>query len=246
MGKNVPAAAKRKLFVDGVAETQRLLSEFEHAKVAGLDPSLAATSIVVHDGMNDVFYMSTSPEWIRTDPSKLKRYKRVEGTQVYVRGILKRHKPTLLAMEDYSYGSPGLLTVLAEVGGIIRMSLWELDMPHFALMVTPSQLKKYILGTAKGETTKDMITMAVYKNYGVEPRNNNESDAAVLCVIARDLVIHIDAIHELVKNCGDDKAVRQLMDNGHKELGIAKHRWEVLRSLLTERCGKTLLQYVRD
>jgi hypothetical protein len=107
-------------------------------------------------------------------------------------------------------------------------------------------LKKYALGSAKGEATKDMISMSVYKNYGVEPRNNNEADALILCAIARDLTTHIGAIGRFVSNCKDDKAIRQFMDNGHHELGIAKYKWEVLRSLLTERCGSTLLQYSRD
>jgi len=63
----------------------------------------------------------------------------------------------------------------------------RMDMAELRWMeVAATQLKKFALGTSKGE--KDQIMMQVLKRWGIETADNNQADAVVLAKIAEAMV----------------------------------------------------------
>jgi Holliday junction resolvasome RuvABC endonuclease subunit len=77
----------------------------------------------------------------------------------------------------------GAAIKLAMLGTAIRLALWEARMPFF--VVSPNSLKKYILGTGKGQ--KSLIVMAVFRRWGLEVKDDNQADGCVLAHIAEQL-----------------------------------------------------------
>lgn len=90
--------------------------------------------------------------------------------------------PRLVLVEGYSLGSPGRLSLvrLGELGGVLRLRLFELDIPY--VEIPPTQLKRY--ATGNGQAGKEaMIAAAVA--LGAEPRNDDEADAFLLRHLGR-------------------------------------------------------------
>lgn len=88
--------------------------------------------------------------------------------------ILPDNGPDLVVIEGLAFMAQGTsLVQLAGLNYLTRILLAEFKWPF--LIVAPTTLKKFITGSGKGE--KDMVMMAVYKNYGFEAGDNNEADA---------------------------------------------------------------------
>jgi len=93
--------------------------------------------------------------------------------------FLPKENPAIVVIEGLAYMAQGTsLTQLAGLNYLIRIILSELHWPF--LVVAPTTLKKFITGSGRGD--KDMMLMAVYKNYGFEALDNNVADAFSLAV----------------------------------------------------------------
>jgi Holliday junction resolvasome RuvABC endonuclease subunit len=94
----------------------------------------------------------------------------------------------MVCLEDFftpsSAKMAGSAIKLAMLGTVIRLALYDAGMPFF--IVSPSTLKKYILG--KGIGQKDLIVREVYRKLGLLVADNDTADAAVLAFIAESLV----------------------------------------------------------
>lgn len=213
----------------------------ERAYVAGVDPSLSGTAVSFVKG-EKYKYFSAPKE---TKNTKFSQTHRISIIRKFLRKRFKKHPCQLVVIEGYSYGSVQNRELLGEVGGMIRLSVFW-DRPQYVGLVfaaTPGQLKKYILGTSKVKgtsATKDKIMMGVYKELGIEVDNNNESDAIVLSMIAKDLVKFAEMYSKVIPKSIDDKELMHFINNGWKEYGFKKYRWEVLTSLITSKGNKVL------
>jgi len=88
---------------------------------------------------------------------------------------------SMICVEDFFAGMhPGSGTRLAMLASAVRLALYERKMAF--MVVSPNSLKKWIMG--KGVGQKDLIVREVYKRYGIETKNDDESDAVVLACIA--------------------------------------------------------------
>jgi crossover junction endodeoxyribonuclease RuvC len=146
-------------------------------KVIGLDLSLTGTGLVVLDSTGKVHEAMTIS-------SKLRDMERL----AYIRGIigqmLTKHDPRLACLEGYSMGSrAGQLASIGELGGVVKLLLHR-NKYRYAI-AAPTQLKKFASG--KGNCMKDEIMMHVFKRWGYEAKDNNQSDAYVLARIALGL-----------------------------------------------------------
>jgi Holliday junction resolvasome RuvABC endonuclease subunit len=141
------------------------------SRVLGLDLSLTATGIA--DPTGRLFTIKP-------------RGRRGMQRLAYIRNRILEQVALgtdLVAIEGYSYASKGSSGVsLGELGGVIRLALWEAGTP--LAEVPPSCLKKY--ATGRGNASKDEVLVACVKRLGLEPRSNNESDAAWLRAMALD------------------------------------------------------------
>ena len=96
---------------------------------------------------------------------------------------LKSRSQLVVAIEGYSFASrSGQAFSLGEVGGIIRTKVIEKFPTFVFLEVQPTQLKKFVTGSGRGE--KDIILKEVFKNFGFDTNDNNVADAYGLAFIA--------------------------------------------------------------
>jgi crossover junction endodeoxyribonuclease RuvC len=84
-------------------------------------------------------------------------------------------------VEGYSYGSKNSREVLGELGGTIRLMLFEREIPF--IVVPPTVLKKY--ATGKGNADKIAVGVAVMKGWGKEFPTSDQTDAFMLSEIGR-------------------------------------------------------------
>jgi crossover junction endodeoxyribonuclease RuvC len=140
----------------------------------GLDLSLTGSGIVVMDESAIVVHAETLK-------NKLMGMERLEFLRDAVNKACSYYCPDLICLEGYAMGShSGQAFSIGELGGVIKLYLHERNFPYH--LVPPTRLKKYITGRGIGE--KDQMMLAVYKNFGYEPKDNNIADAFGLCHIA--------------------------------------------------------------
>lgn len=95
-----------------------------------------------------------------------------------VRDLLREIAPSdVVFIEDYSYGSMQALTLLAELGGIVRYCLWKRT-GYWPFAVGVGSVKKF--ATGKGGGKKEDVKLGVYKKWKLEFGTNDECDAFVI------------------------------------------------------------------
>lgn len=98
--------------------------------------------------------------------------------------IVKKHKPHLVLIEGYSYGSHNhQLAYMAEWGGVVRFHLQRIGID--IIEVSPGNLKKFVTG--KGNAKKEQMLLASYKKWGIEFATNDECDAFALAKYGQSL-----------------------------------------------------------
>ena len=140
-------------------------------KAMGLDLSLTSTGMVVlkTDGAAESMTLT----------SKFKDVVRLADLSEKVRMAIQLYRPKLVVIEGYSFGSQTAVAGLAELGGVVKCALFEMQQPF--IVVPPARLKKFACG--RGNAKKDEIRLAVYKRWGFEAPTNDEVDAYVLARI---------------------------------------------------------------
>jgi Holliday junction resolvasome RuvABC endonuclease subunit len=90
----------------------------------------------------------------------------------------------LVCIEAPAFGiSEGHLFQIGEWNGVVKVDLVKAGLKW--ITAAPLAVKKFVSGTGKN-VTKDLIMLDVYKNFGVEIRENNLADAYLLSRIAMD------------------------------------------------------------
>lgn len=142
--------------------------------VVGLDLSLTATGVATSDG-----------SWI-VKPGKLRGPERLATIRDFVAAaVLDEPVPVdLVVIEGYAYGRNNNREILGELGGVIRLLLWENDVRY--LDVPPSTLKMY--ATGKGNAGKTEVVIAARERLGYSGHDDNEADAMWLYALGCDLL----------------------------------------------------------
>lgn len=87
-----------------------------------------------------------------------------------------------VAIEGYSMGSSYNREMLAELGGTVRLWLWENAISF--IDVPPTTLKAFV--TSKGTSAKEVMLRDVYKRWGYDADDNNDADAYALARYAQE------------------------------------------------------------
>lgn len=147
----------------------------------GLDLSLTGTGIVVIDRAGAVIFKKVLK-------NKLKGMERLKFIRNEIADVYKKHEIQFTCVEGYSMGShAGRAFDIGELGGVIKLALWSKGIPYH--LVPPTQVKRYVTG--KGNCQKNMIIMAVYKEWGHEAKDDNEADSLALSHIARAIKLTV-------------------------------------------------------
>ena len=154
----------------------------------GLDLSLVKTGVVIIQDDGKVLYsglVKSKPTGDKPIDETMRIKKIAEDVMEKIDEIIPNINPDIVAIEGMAFMAVGTsLVQLSGLNYLIRMLISEFNWPF--VIVAPTSLKKYITGSGKGE--KDMVTMAVYKNYGFEAGDNNISDAFALAACAMALL----------------------------------------------------------
>lgn len=147
----------------------------------GLDLSLQATGFCLRMGSSIIVEtVKTNP---RTCPNDLARLRHISN-EVMTR-IPKDVK--MICVEDFfTPQNPfqiGAAISLAMLGATIRLALYEAGFPFY--VVTASQIKKF--ATGKGIGQKSIVVREVYKRWGLDTKDDNQADAAVLAFMAESV-----------------------------------------------------------
>lgn len=136
--------------------------------ILGLDPSL--TSLGYAYGTPKAATVGT------IIPKKVKGLQRLAYIRDEITDILDTEQPELVAYEDYSMGSRGKTFHIGELGGVLKLALYERNIP--ILLVPPSSLK--LFATGKGNADKDQVRVAMAKHRGWLFNSDDEADAYAL------------------------------------------------------------------
>lgn len=136
-------------------------------RVVGIDPSTSATGIARVDG-------STFTYRPNADASNIaRRLHQIVGTVEFCTRIAGAE---LVMIEGYSLGGlRGLAAArLAELGGCIRLRLFENDIPY--VEIPPRMLKKFATGKGNADKT-EMIKAALDAGADVGPTDHDAAEA---------------------------------------------------------------------
>lgn len=147
--------------------------------IIGLDVSTSSTGLAMPDGT----CRTIKPRAGASEPAR-----RLNEILHLLTPYLNLSRADLALIEGYSPGGPGrgFTTLrLGEVGGAVRLRLFELGIPY--VEIAPSTLKKYATGfggSSKHKVTKTEMVEAA-KNAGARVSNSDEADAWWLYAIGR-------------------------------------------------------------
>lgn len=133
-------------------------------RVVGLDLSLRATGI------------STADATVVYEPKGLTGVERLAA----IRDVILALSADLFVVESYSFGSGNQAHQLGELGGVVRLALWEAAIPY--VDVPPARLKKAAAG--RGNATKSDMRAELIKRVGIDIRDDNRVDAFFLRAMA--------------------------------------------------------------
>lgn len=133
----------------------------------GIDASLTSTGICILNEQAKILAHTTIDPGIRRGPERLNYIEQV------LRAVINANMPKEVAIEGYSFGSVSQKARIGELGGVIRLLLYRLNIPY--VEVAPLTLKKFITG--KGAGDKNLILLGVFKKWGVECSSDDLADA---------------------------------------------------------------------
>lgn len=143
-----------------------------------LDLSLTATGVAM--AQTDPIDFTTST--IKT-PSSSRGAARLHRILVALGGIVKTMDPHLVLLEGYAYGRTNQAHQLGELGGVVRLWLYEKKIPY--VVVPPAVLKGIATGRGGGKNAgKDNVMAEAIRRLGYQGADNNQADAAWLVTLA--------------------------------------------------------------
>ena len=140
-------------------------------KVCGIDASLTSTGIAILHRDNEPITAA-----VKNSLTGIPRL-------IYVRDYVKQviEGADLAVIEGYAFSKGDFAHAKGELGGVLRLMV--VDSGINLLEVTPNQLKKF--ATGEHNASKEKVAVGVYKRWGKEFKENDETDAYVLAEIGR-------------------------------------------------------------
>lgn len=145
--------------------------------IIGIDPSLTSTGACAM-GYDGVLFSS------KAITSKYEGMKRLHDIKEQLQTYLYPNDPDkkiVVFIEGYSFGSQNGREALGELGGMIRLMLFEEGIEY--VDIPPTSLKKF--ATGKGTGDKVPMAISVLKTWGVDFPTTDQTDAYALCQLGR-------------------------------------------------------------
>lgn len=143
-------------------------------KIIGIDPSLTATGICIVDVKVTTTVVAPHVSVVKEHGGKIDRL-----------GWFFTHFDELfdgevdgIALEGYAMGSKWQTHQMGELGGVIRLAVWNNGAKLW--VIPPTTLKKF--ATGKGNASKPDMAVAAYKRWSFEGKDDNAVDAYALAM----------------------------------------------------------------
>jgi Holliday junction resolvasome RuvABC endonuclease subunit len=152
-------------------------------RVIGLDLSLTQSGWAWSDAETaEAPITAICPKFPATPTDPLLEIKRLKHILNWVRDMVKPPQETLVVLEGISFASKSAVAdQIAGMHYLIRFWLFQCDIDY--LVVAPSTLKKFVLGTGAGK--KEQMLKAVFQRWGMDLQTSDEADAVGLVYIGR-------------------------------------------------------------
>lgn len=144
--------------------------------VVGLDLAIKSSGIALADGTPATFVSTISPK-INVGLETM------DEICVEIFGHIP-DEVELVMIEAIAYDGHDTNRMLAQLQGIVRMTLFQAQIPFY--LVAPTTLKVYATGNGKAE--KGEVTKAAETRLGYEGWNHDEADALWLRAMGTDLL----------------------------------------------------------
>lgn len=151
-------------------------------KAMGIDPS-TRTGLVRLDVEPDRFNNCSLVSSMVVEFPHEKGIHRLRLIADAVQEKLEAWQPDVVVIEGYGFANKFTLSLMVEIGCLIRMKLYERGTPWY--IAPPSVLKKY--ATGHGNSKKSQVAAAVRERWGFDSPSNDVVDAYVLAQIALEL-----------------------------------------------------------
>ncbi len=159
----------------------------------GVDQSLNGSGFCLLDRAGAVVHLET------VNPGKRRGAERLAYIKSSLIALLNS-EVKFVCFEGYAYHSVGRVFELGEIGGVLRLVIFEHQIPD--VTVSPASLKKFATHNP-GALKKAMVKAAVAE--GVNVADDNQADAFFLAMIARSIHtgiapntrVRMDVVHRL-------------------------------------------------
>jgi len=149
--------------------------------------------------------------------TKLRGAERLSSLKRRIMQSVDVYHPELVALEGYSYESTNRLADLSEIGGVLKLELYEAKIPF--IVVPPKSLKKFVTG--KGDASKDRMMISVLQRYAYRTDNDNIADAVGLAKFAEVYLTGFSEYRSELEVMRNFKAVKPKKKKRYKKSKIS-------------------------
>lgn len=146
----------------------------------GIDASLEGTGLCLVSAVGIALRSTTVP------PHGLRDMARLAMIKAETRAFVNGGDVAFVAIEGYAYGAVNQAFSLGEIGGVLRLLVYE-EYGLSRIDVPPASLKKWATGSS--EADKDAMVAAAIAD-GARPKDHNQADAYFLARIALALSVN--------------------------------------------------------
>jgi crossover junction endodeoxyribonuclease RuvC len=147
--------------------------------VVGLDLSYTNTGIAV---FKDGAFQEALSKTVATSPKMgidvLRADHVLKEIATLLDNLTLQHTKPAVFIEDYAYARLTNREKMGELGGVVKHGLWAQGYEFETLPI--STIRKVVTG--KGNATKDLVMMSLYKRYGLDIQQNDIADAAAVAL----------------------------------------------------------------
>lgn len=156
------------------------------AYFAGVDISISSTGIAVVEYLGDSKFKLIDKKTISPSRHSKGFDRKLENYQVfkfYTENFSAAKEISFFVLENYSYGSPGKIADLGELGGLYRFQIVNNLKKSFDVLA-PQSVKKIVAGSGRAtkEEVRDSLSKYIEDFDSINFNNYDESDAVAIAV----------------------------------------------------------------
>jgi len=166
--------------LDYFEEDETVTTQFP--SILGLDPSLTNLGFA---SISSKSKTEISIPEVGTISLKSKSTDRLKHFVSILPYLLLKYMPNVVVVEDYAYGASNKSHQIGELGGLVRLVIAEysevINQFCLSIFLSPTQVKKFATGV--GNSKKNIMLMHMFKQFGIELKDDNQADAFYLAAM---------------------------------------------------------------